>query len=66
MFGRRRHKEILGRLDKLERDQTAAHGAMKNQLGEIHGQISGTLEKFDKAIDGIHKRITFNNMRPKP
>lgn len=55
MFGKR-HNLVMDKLTKIERDQAAAHGAMKNQLGEIHGRINGTLQKLNKFVDGVQKR----------
>ncbi|SDP32920.1 hypothetical protein SAMN04487914_10873 [Arthrobacter sp. ok909] len=60
MFGRS-NKEIVRRLEQLERkvdQQSTAHSALMNQMGELHSA-------FREGFQKLHERISFNN-RPRP
>lgn len=57
MFGRKRHKEILERLDHLE--GTVARLLVENKA------IRDACDSLLAEVHAVHARLSFNN-RPKP
>lgn len=41
----------------MKRDSAAAHGAIKNQLGELHGQVSKAIEAKQDTADKAAKPV---------